>query len=508
MKAKQRIETQEAADSAIARQSLVEIQAAFNDLELKHQRVQERLMSLDIMLDNQGWDELLGGGGLETDGPTIEQIRFASEQIRELTAVNAWMKRGNLLRANYVWDGGIHYQNIKGGRGAGNVSVQKYIDNPQNQREFFSASARKRRSKAKYSDGHVVYIGNDGTKLLKMIPFEKITGTLVNPEDKSEVWAVRIMRQVGRGYDENLEARWIFLDEFVDKRKGAVVKYKGTDEKIDTNNRVFIQFSNPTEGWTWGTPDALAAMQWIRLYREFLISGKKMSDAMAMIMAQYKNASAAGGTQASVEMRNPQGAGGINVSNGEWSVLSTAGRSYDFDPGRALLAAAATALEVSVVALASDPGASGSSYGSAQTLDLPGRIAIAAIRADEIEFDERVLKWMGAKNAKAYFDSLLGAEDIYRLAQTEMFYWNAGLRDGLEQKQAMDAVKGIPADATEKVPDGLMLPNNEKFADTLSNDANANGGGGATTPAPDQGKANKTGGAGNQGNIRNDVISK
>jgi hypothetical protein len=179
----------------------------------------------------------------------------------------------------------------------------------------------------------------------------------------------------------------------------------------------------------------------------------------------------------------------------------------------AILAAAATSLEISVIDLSSNPGAAGSSYGSAQTLDLPSRIAVAARRAEEAEFDEKVLRWMGAKDPKAWFDSLQSAEDIYRLMQAEGFYWQYGLRDGMEQKKAFDTVKGIPNEVTQKTPDGLMIPNNEKFVDTLSNDANlGNGGGGAsTTPAtgtPGQGKSTGAGGAGNTGNIRKDKISK
>lgn len=521
MRANEIIKGQEAAavviDEAVTDEErsmrLLEIQNEMDELKFKYQRQQEMLLSLDMVLDNRGWQELFGNN-VDLWGPSIEQIRYASTQIRELTTVNAHMKRGNLLRANYCWDGGIHYENVPATQSGRGTNVQSRIDDPVNQREFFGAAARKKRSKAEYCDGHAIYLGDDTTHQLKFIDFQHVSSILANPADPSEIWALRITVDVSTNInDPQLEARWVFLDEFVDKRIADSYTHNGTSEKIDKTHRIFLRRVNVTPGWQLGVPDALAAMSWIRMYREYVISGKKMSDAMAMLWGQYRS-TAAGMANASVAVGgSKQGAGQVDVSGGEWNILSTAGKSYDFTPGMHILAAAATALEVSVIDLSSNPGAAGSSYGSAQTLDLPSRIAVAARRAEEAEFDEQVLRWLGAKNPKAWFNSLQTAEDIYRLMQAEGFYWNFGLRDGNEQKQSMDAIKGIPPEATKPTPDGLMLPNNEKFVDTLSNDANlGNGsGGGATTPttaSPDQGKATKNGGAGNTGNVRSDKISK
>jgi len=499
MRAQKITEAQENANSAITDNSIAEIQSDFERLEFEYSRVQERLLSLDLMLDNHGWNELLGGSVAE-EGPDLDQIKEAAGQIRELTAVNAHMKQGNLLRGNYVWDGGIHYENVGGAKGAGNRSIQRYIDDPQNQRNFFGPAARKARAKARYTDGHNIYIGEDSTKLLKPIYIERVTAILVDPEDPSEIWALRINRQIDQNdAQSNVEPTWIFLDEFIDKRKARFIPYKNNNEPIDYAHRIFLKRANRTVGWTWGTPDALAAMQWVRMYREFMISGKKMSDAMAMIWAQAKGDTKQGAQNAAVQFGNKQGSGGIAVGGPELAALATAGKGYDFSSGQAILAAAAAALEVSVIALSANPGAAGSSYGSAQTLDLPGRIAIAAIRAEEAEFDEQILRWMGARNAKAWFDTLLDAEGIYRAVQAEMLYWATGLRAPEEQKREMDKIKGKPTSDT--IPDGIMTPNNTNFPGTLSNDTQP-----IQQASPDQGKSNGSGGAGNLGNQRRDTI--
>lgn len=509
-----KIQAQETISDEKAELRLLEITNEIEDLRFKYERAQESLLSLDMILDNRGWQELFGNN-VDLWGPSIEQIRYASTQIRELTTVNAHMKRGNLLRANYCWNGGIHYAGIDGAKQGPGTNVQARIDDPVNQREFFGPAARKKRSKAEYCDGHAIYIGDDSSHQLKFVDFQHVQAVLANPADPSEIWAMRITVDVSTDINAtDLQARWIFLDEFVDKRVAKIYIHNGVEEQIDQTHRVFLRKVNETPGWQFGVPDALAAMGWIRMYREYIISGKKMSDAMAMLWGQYKS-TAAGMANASVAVGGQkQGAGQVDVSGGEWNILSTAGKSYDFEPGMAILAAAATSLEISVIDLSSNPGAAGSSYGSAQTLDLPSRIAVAARRAEEAEFDEKVLRWMGAKDPKAWFDSLQSAEDIYRLMQAEGFYWAYGLRDGMEQKKAMDTVKGIPNEITPQTPEGLMLPNNEKFVDTLSNDANlgnGSGGGASTTPTtgtPGQGKSTGAGGAGNTGNVRKDKISK
>lgn len=499
MRADKIFETQAEVSANLTQATLAEVQADYANLETRFEVVQETLRGMSGMLNNIGWSEIYGTNPMD-GGPDLSQLQTASWELRALTAQNAHLKRGNLLRTNYVWEGGIHYENIPGSRQGRGANVQGRIDDPQNQREFFGPSARKKRSKALYTDGHALYLGDDSTRKLKAIDFQRVTGILTDPDDATEVWAFRI-KTTSLSIDSTRGDRneWIFLDEYADLATRRAVLPKSSDP-IAKGKRLFVRYSNPTIGWTWGTPDALAAMAWVRQYREFLLSGKKMSDAMAMLWAQVKSPSKQGAENASVQFGGRQGAGGVASGGPEIAPLSTAGKGYEFDTGRALLAAAATSLEVSVVALASDPGAAGSSYGSAQTLDLPGRMAISAIREDEAEFDERVLRWLGAEDPKAWFDTLLDGEQMYRMLQAEGLFWGFGLRDGDEQKAAMDKIKGKPV--SEATPDGLMLPNNEKFMGTLSNDSVP-----AQTAAPDQGKSNGTGGN-STAVTRKDVISK
>jgi hypothetical protein len=513
MKANKITETQESVSSDMQQTALEAIQNEYDTLEFEFGRVKEQLYGLDLMLDNRGWSEVFGMGNQIDGGPSLQQLRYAGMELRALTAQNAHLKRGNLLRCNYVWSGGIHYSGVTTeGRGKG-TNVQKLIDLPQNQREFFGASARKKRSKALYTDGHMVYIGNDTDKTLKTLDFHKVTGTITNPEDITEIWAILVEIAINQNDNASkLESRWIYLDGFTDKRKSGSIQGNGVQGTVDMDRRAFLRVTNPTIGWTWGTPDALAAMAWVRQYREFLLSGKKMSDAMAMLWAQVKSETKNGAVNAAAQF-NSTGAGGTAFGGAEVAPLATAGKGYDFDSGRALLAAAATSLEVSVIDLSSDPGAAGSSYGSAQTLNLPGRMAIAGIREDEAEFDMQILRWMGAKDPLAWFDSLLAPEDIYRMVQTEMMFWESGTRTAQEQKAAMDNAKGRPK--SDPVPDGVMLPNNEKYTGTLTNDNQP----AATTPAgapavpkqaaaPGQGK-NAPGGKGPGSNgLRTDKVSK
>jgi hypothetical protein len=69
--------------------------------------------------------------------------------------------------------------------------------------------------------------------------------------------------------------------------------------------------------------------------------------------------------------------------------------SVDLETGRPLAAMVASALEVSVITLLSNPG-SGGSYGTAATLDIPTLKSMESRQAVWTQFYQRVLRWMGA----------------------------------------------------------------------------------------------------------------
>lgn len=468
----------------------------------------ESMSNLTLMADNRGWLEL---SGYATDGPTLAQVQDVAKKLRNLTGLNSHIGRGARARHSYIWEGGIHHDGIPGSSRGRGTNVQAIISDPVNQAGFFGAAARERQEKACYASGHYFVIGQEATsgrnatpKRLYSIPIWQITAALVNPDLPSEIWAIRRSWSPDGFVDganylpagaSAQKHEWVFLNAHVGKRT-KTVGYKGGDELVAQDKRLFAEAVNAQDGWTWGLPDAVAAFTWADQYRRGLINGIKMQEALATLAFKLKGSSATGTNAAAVKVQSNTVKGGTAamVDGMDVAALSTAGRGYDFDSLRPVLAAAATAIDISVVALSSDPGAAGSSYGSGQLLDLPTRLAMEARRSIHAEFEKEVLTWLGAPDARVWFQPLVDGAELYRLMQAIMLKWNSGLYTPEQAKAEFESLAGH--DEISAIPEGVLVPNNEfslprKDIDTDSADTIS-----TTTPAADQGRSDGAGGQG------------
>lgn len=502
------IEDTKAIENETLKAQLVEAQALMGEMSL---RLEEGISGLDLMIDNIGWTEI---SGYSEEGPTLTEIHNSSKQIRNLTALNAHMKRGLTLRQSYILEGGIKHDGIPAGGSQGVKNVQRIVDDPVNQKNFFSDAARKKREGCFYTNGQAIYIGTDSTrsepKRITSLPVWNISSHYANPDDPAEVWAIRrTWESFDRDGSSTTKNEWIFLDEHIDKRKGVPqINYNGQPEPVAQNKRAFVATVNQQEGWAWGLPDALAAMQWSKVYRNAIIDGTKMQEALATLAYKLKAQTSKGASTAAAKVADatPKGGTAAMPEGMDIASMATAGRGYDFNSLRPVLAIMATGLEISVVALSSDPGAAGSSYGSAQTLDSPTRLAMTARRMVHVDLEKRVLKWLGADDARVWLDSLDDGTELYRAVQSVLLKWNSGLYTPQEIKKELEALFGHEAIPT--IPQGVLLPNNVKSL--ARKDIDADGSSPASTvPAPNQGQADGVGGGGNStGNdIRTDQIT-
>lgn len=407
--------------------------------------------------EDQGWFELSGHEG---DGLTLSQLKEWSGQIRESIVGNPHIKRGAELRSDYINEGGTRFGNIS-------KRIRDVTESPIQQRRYFGPNARAERYRACYSDGGVFYLGDNKTKEIEAaIPLSEIVAEYRNPNSRSEVWAYLREWDVyapGGGGSSTPRQQWIYTDIFEEKRSKAkkpTINYGGKAIPVAKDKVIFDAFVNTQIGWTYGAPHALAALVWARLYRDFLVNGKIMSDAMAQFAFQLTTSTKKGTESASLKLASRAGAGQTVVGPSEMNPLATAGKGYDFDSGRAIASVVATAIGVSVIHLTADPGTAGSSYGSAQTLDLPTRLSVEAERRWNVELDLRVLRWMGAPKPEAEFDSLISAPDLYREIQSLKLVWDTGLFEGTPIQERMADIIGIVDPGA--VPKGVLVPNNEK----------------------------------------------
>lgn len=453
--------------------------------------IKEGLENVRAMLarEDEGWEIFQGGAGRPESGLSLKDLKSWAAKIHEASLVG-WMKQGYMLRSTYVWQGGIQYRGIPSeSRGRG-VNVQEKIDDPINQRSFFSPEARLRREKRLYAEGIALWIGNDRTKELKVVPLDQIVGTLSDPDDESIIYAYkREWSHRKPNGDHETKVRWYFVDTYKDK--AADITIEGELQKAEKDWTAFDMHANSTDGWKFGVPDALGAWIWNNYAKQLYMDGLDVSEAMASIVFLASGKTVTGANNAANQLATAQGAGGAAVvgAGNTLSAMSTAGKAFDFSQAREIIAVIATSLSVSNIALTSNPGDAGSSYGSASTLDLPVRLAMMARRDEHVALDRRVLRWMAGpkafENIQVYFNSLDDGADLYRRLQAVTLPWLQGVITDDKYKELVADVLGVPSLGT--TPAGMLLPNNK---DSLARkDIDTDGGGGTgSTGAPTQGR--------------------
>lgn len=464
--------------------------------------------------EDQGWDVFIGGNGQREDGLSLEDLKLWAARILEASMVG-WMKKGFSLRSTYVWQGGIQYDGISSeSRGRG-TNVQEKIDDPINRRAFFGEQARIRREKRLYSEGIALWIGNDATKILEAIPLSQITDKLCDPDDASIIWAYRRAwsRRQADGKFEDM-VKWYFIDTYKSFEQGMITVNQKVEE-VETGYTAFDIHANSVEGWTFGFPDALGAWIWNNYAKQAYMDGIDVTEAMASILYSATTATNKAGQNASLQFASPQGAAGTAVvgAGNAVAAMSTAGKAFDFSQLREIIAVIASNLDVSNIALTSNPGDAGSSYGSAATLDEPTRLAMEARRAEHVELDLRVLRWMAgpvaAKEIKVYFRTLASAAELYRLVQAVVLKWQQGLMTPEDAAEQIDDIFGLPG--TYGIPDGVLIPNNKNSLNRRDIDTDSAGGtpAGAQAAAPTQGRGGaQAGGSGDRAtDTRSDIQS-
>ena len=458
--------------------------------------VKESLDNVRAMLarEDRGWTMFKGAAGAADTGLTLEDLKKWSARLRESVA-SPRIKRGFSLRHSFVWKGGIQYSGVPTETRGRGPKVQEKINDALNQRTFFSKQARRRRELCLYADGIALWLGDDVTKRLYAVPLEQITGFLSDPDFPGVIWAYRRTWQHRKVNGEHeTRTRWYFVDDFKDQEV-ATIQY-GTSstepEEVDTTMTAFDMHANSFEGWALGMPDALAAWIWDQIAKGLFLDGVDVSEAMATLAFKVNAATQRGAQNAALQFASPQGAGGTAVMGAgtDLSVLSSAGKGYDFSSIREVVALVASSLDVSNIHLTSNPGDAGSSYGSAASLDEPGRLTMMTRRDEHVDLDERVLRWMGAEKPKAYFHPYDDGTEMYRRLQTVTLPWLQGVISDEKYKELAALVLGVPD--LGSTPDGLLIPNNR---DSLARrDIDKDGAPTGSAASPTQGRASGDGG--------------
>jgi len=343
-----------------------------------------------IQFDDDGWNPL--GTHFGQEGFTLTELRVAASKIREVTEGNPLLKRGSAMRTSYIFGRGVSFADQP-------PRIKRLIDNPQNQDVLFSSEAQLINERSHFTDGQFFILADNQTKELQRIPFDEITGVVTDPDDGERIRYIRrTWNQTSMDFYTNYDSLiakevWYPVDTYQPRGRYAA---QIQNQPVDASKTMFYSRVNRRAGRIWGVPDALPALPWAHAYNEYLKDGSRLLKSLAMFAWQLRTKTKAGATAAAASVATPSTAGSTAVT-GDGMELSSLPRanSVDLETGRPLAAMVASALELSVITLLSNPG-SGGSYGTAQTLDIPTLKAMESRQHVWTQFYQRVLRWMGA----------------------------------------------------------------------------------------------------------------
>ena len=403
--------------------------ANFDDFMSDSEALREsysRMADVLLSIEDQGWS-LLGLESGEIDAFSLQALHALSDKLFEKTDGNPLLKRGLGLRTSYVFGRGVEFQNVSSER------VKSLIANSQNQAALFSIEAFTINERSNFCSGQFFILADNASKLLQRIPFKEITGWVTDP-DNAEV--LRFVRRSWSRMEANGQKtamnEWYAVDTFQGPMPRTI-----QEQPVNPNKTMFPFAVNRRAGTVWGVPDALTAFPWAHAYNEYLKDGSRILKSLSMFAWKLQAKSKAGAAAAAATIATPQTAGSTAILGADMdlSAMPRAGAGADLSFGKPLAAMVASALEVSVVALLSDPGTSGA-YGVAQTLDVPTTKAMQARQRMWEDFLKRILQFFGDKKAEVKWPKM-ESESSFRQLQSLALAHEAGALWGDEFRAAV-----------------------------------------------------------------------
>jgi hypothetical protein len=240
-------------------------------LGLSLDMMREAIGSLELQLEDQGWNRL----GFETE---MEFSRAGLTRICALSRLfflkNPLVNRAVTLQSMYVWGQGV---NIKAAHPAVDKVVQAFLDDPQNQVELTSHQARTMKEQDLQVEGNLffAFFSHPGTGRTRIstVPTDEVTDIITNPDNRKEPWYYQRSRpqvSLGAGFG------------FATTQSGGTVfhpdwRYQPTT-RPDTINGCPVLWSQPVyhvrvgglSGMRFGVPETYQGLDWARAYKEFL----------------------------------------------------------------------------------------------------------------------------------------------------------------------------------------------------------------------------------------------
>lgn len=444
------------------------------------ENLRESLADVRAMMnyEDASWTLLTGGSGDATEGLSLDEVKMVSEKARVKIAAGALEHRAADLHGGYVFGNGIEIDGTERdpkaqGRPKGSVA---FYENPINQENLFSDSAKKLLTKARFADGNVVAFCNTWEKTVRIIPIREISAVLTHPEYPDEVLAwQRTYTKYEPSGEPKTEKVWVYTNRFTGTKQSSIKE--GTEEvPVDKSLTAVDLRANRQSGWVFGIADVLPGLHWSTAYGEVLRYGQIVNESLAKIVYKVVTKTQKTANTVGVKLRGTGPGGTAALGEGQdIQLVNTTQRSFDFTAARPLAAMAATAWNVSNIDLLSDSSAAGSSYGAAQSLVPATQNIFRGVQEEWTAFFQDIFEVMGFGRPGIHW-APMEKPDAYRQAQ-ELTLYSVALTDEEYRAQVLDRLD-IPGNSSDIPP--LLKMRGEAPKQAAS---------------PDQGQSNNTGGA-------------
>lgn len=436
-------------------ETLGQAEAIITNQQADAQWLLEGMREYQMALEIRGWKLLKGGvNQREFDGLDLDTLKELADELRSFLTGGALAKRLIEVRANFVvGGGGIEYENIGGAKRA--------IDDLANQQVLFSSTGLAELIRAEGTDGNVILLVNPTTKKIRRLPLTRVEKLYLDPDDPENIWFIkeryhRVTVEAPQGEDVERWYRVDLADDPAVKRRKTINEGAGHIVKIDQKWVAVIDSVNGQIGHTLGTPDLLASLPWLERYNEYLNTQLEFQKALSAIAVHIKSKTTLAQKQTRAAVQGGGRAGIATTGDDTDIVAQRGGSDVSFENGRPLASMASTGAEVSVIHALSDPGAAGSSYGSASNLDSPTQKMIAARRESLSLILRRVFALLGAPKAIIKWPRVED-EATYRLIQAIATMWETGLFQPDELRGKFGELVDLAL--TGKAPSDVLIPN-------------------------------------------------
>lgn len=389
--------------------------------------LRESLSSLEQQIGSDpGWRRMVAAADEEFSAEGLRQIRAV---CRLYAIKNPLVRRGVHLRAAYVWGQGVQISARATGRAVDvgeqdvNAVISQFLDLRSNRRSFTGLQAMERLERSLATDGEIpVLLHTDrrtGRVLVRTCDPDEIVDIRTNPDDAGEPWYY-LRRWSHDVYDPSGGLSTI-TDEcwypHVDHRPKAMIPaIAGTPVMWDSPLLHIVVNGRPS--WQRGVPDAYAAVDWARAYKEFLEDWARLMKSLS----RYAWRAKAPASQRAAVRSALSAAPSLDPVTGEPNMvgstvrlnpdaqleaISKSGATIDSDSGRPLATMVASALDLPVTMLLADPGQTGA-RATADTLDRPTELGMQLRQKLWSETYRRICEYVIAESVRAPGGKLTG----------------------------------------------------------------------------------------------------